>query len=162
VNWKSGDLFGRLIGHHADVNGLVKLVDANDQIASGSCDLTIKIWHWPSMCLLKNLTGQKSCLLDLVSLSDQRLVICTDEDKKIKILNRSSGELLKTLVGHSNHPNRVVLLKNKQLASSSLGERTIRIWNLTSARVARVLTGHKNNISVLLSINKSTLVSAEG
>jgi WD40 repeat protein len=158
VNLKEGDQFGRLIGHQADVWALVKLVDANEELASGSCDSTIRIWHWPTTRLLKNLTGYKTCYHDIVSLTDQRLVVCEKKDKAIKVLNRSSGQLLKTLKGHSKIPTMVILLKNEKLASASF-DITIRIWNLTSARVARVLTGHKDNISTLVGINKSTLAS---
>jgi WD40 repeat protein len=75
-NWKTGYQFGCLIGHEADVYGLVNVMDAKEQVASSSCYLTIRIWHWPSTRLLKNLTGHKSCLIDLVSLSNYRLAVC--------------------------------------------------------------------------------------
>jgi WD40 repeat protein len=159
VNWKEGDVFGKFIGHQADVYALVKLIDTNEEVASGSRDLTIRIWHWPTTRLLKNLTGYKSSLVDFVSLSDFRLVICENKDRAIKVLNRSSGQLLKTLKGHSNDLRKVILLENEKLASTSV-DRTIRIWNLTSSRVARVLSGHKENISALVGINKSTLASS--
>jgi WD40 repeat protein len=158
VNWKDGDVFGRLIGHKADVHALVKIVDTNQEVASGSCDSTIRIWHWPTTRLLKNLTGYKSCYLDMVSLSDFRLVVCDSRDRAIKIVNTSSEQLLKALIGHSNIPTMVILLKNEKLASTSL-DKTIRIWNLTSSRVARVLSGHMDKIYALVGINKSTLAS---
>jgi WD40 repeat protein len=58
INWISGGLFAKLEGHTLDVCSLAN-IGVDSLLASGSLDKTIKIWHWPTNRLVKNLTGSK-------------------------------------------------------------------------------------------------------
>jgi WD40 repeat protein len=137
-NWNTGGEFGKLIGHTKDVWALAKLEE--EFLASASLD--IKIWHWTSGRLVKNLTelGEKRTH-DLLPIKNNTQIVSSGEEIDIKVWNIRNGELIKTLVGHLSWVGCLILLTNGLLASGS-GDGTIGIWNLKNGILIRILTGH--------------------
>ena len=72
----------KLEGHDGEIYCLLELLDG--RIASGSADLTIKIWDLTNKTCLQTLVGQKNSILSLAQFNDGKL-ISGSEDKSIYI-----------------------------------------------------------------------------
>jgi WD40 repeat protein len=139
---KTKSQIARLVGHWSCTWGLVKMKDG--LLASGSSadfdwgtwgalfysDRSIKIWNYTKGRLVKNLTGHRGDVFDLVSLSKEILISCS-QDSTIRFWNTISGVVVNKFQGHENSVLCIILVSCNVLASGS-ADKTIRLWNLTS------------------------------
>jgi WD40 repeat protein len=129
-------------------------------IASGSDDLTIKIWSIKTgETKLTISTGD--IVYSLKLFSNGFHLACGIQSGNINIYDiNNNGSLISTLVGHalSYGVNDLILLNNDLLASSS-SDRTIRIWNLTTNSTKFILQGHTSNVNGLKLVSSEILAS---
>jgi WD40 repeat protein len=155
LNSDTGGLFIKLKGHTADVYALARL--ENLTLASGSADKTVKIWHWKSGLLLKNLSGHSRPVNDVIALTDNRIASCANS---IRIWNIKTGQLLKTLKTNFEQVKEILLLNNRLHLASFLDEdKTITIWNATSGQKMANLIGHTRAVLCMCNLNESHLAS---
>jgi WD40 repeat protein len=166
VNWQMGGIYGKLVSHVSDVLTLTTVGDTF--LASGSRDTTIKVWHWSSGRLVKNLTGHTQAVNDLLTLHNSTMLVSCADDKFIKMWNTSNGNLLKTLLGHSHGDyhvgkidvSRIVMSHNGFLVSSFADN--IKVWNLTQGKTIRYLNFNSEKVRSLQSLNKELIASGMG
>jgi WD40 repeat protein len=131
-----------------------------DTIASGSNDLTIKIWSIVSGQTNRTISTY-SGVRSLKLLSNGFYLACGLGNGNINIYDiNNNGSLISTLVGHwfNTGVNDLILLSDDLLASSS-GDHTIRIWNLTTNSTKFILQGHTVNVNGLKFISSDVLAS---
>ena len=88
MNSANASLIKTLIGH---TNWVVSLTVLNDgTLASGSDDLTIKLWDINTGIVLKTLTGHTAYIWDLKVLEKGDLASCSF-DQTIKVWNTNAG-----------------------------------------------------------------------
>ena len=75
---------------------------ANNKLASGSGDKSIKIWNIDSGKCIRTLNGHDSPIFSLQLLLNNKLA-SGSADHSIKIWNLDSGECIRTLNGHTNN-----------------------------------------------------------
>jgi WD40 repeat protein len=131
-----------------------------DTIASGSNDLTIKIWSI-NMAETKMTIYTGEVVYSLKLLTNGFYLasgLGTGQINIYDIIN--NGSLISILVGHSlsNEINDLILLSNDLLASSS-GDRSIRIWNLTTNSTKFILQGHTERVDGLKLVSCDILAS---
>jgi WD40 repeat protein len=161
LNAESGIFFGKLIGHSGLVTALAKI--ANQRVASGSNDTSIKIWQWRKGLLERNLTGHTLQVSSLCLLNNQTLISYSC-DQTIRFWNTSSGRVLRTItieeassscMYHDLFTSRVIVLNNGRYLATT-NDNLIQLWNVTSGRKRATLYGHRNFVTFLVSLDKTS------
>jgi predicted NACHT family NTPase len=148
-----------LIGHTNQVRDLVHVQD-QEILASGSLDMTIKMWNSTSGALLKNLTGHLNSVLSLALLKNARLA-SSSTDRTILIWNLTGGQVLKRLLGHTYVVRCIYVLPNDGLASGS-HDWSIRLWNVTTGRIIKTISRQTFLIECLVALDDGRLYLASG
>jgi WD40 repeat protein len=131
-----------------------------DTIASGSNDLTIKLWSI-NMDQTKLTIYTGDAVISLKLLTNGFYLASGLGSGKINIYDIiNNGSLISILVGHTNSfgVKDLILLSNDLLASSS-GDRSIRIWNLTTNSTKFILQGHTERVDGLKLVSCDILAS---
>ncbi len=133
-------------------------VSPNNLLASGSFDVTIKIWNISLDKSLITLKGHTSSVLSVTFLSNDSIA-SSSADKTIKIWSiTGNGTCLKTLTGHSGNVESILLLKDGYLASGAQ-DSTVKIWDVENSKCLLDLRAHSSWIAALIKINDSILVT---
>lgn len=103
------------------------------ELASGSDDRTVKIWHVPTGQFIKTLEGHADCVVSLEVLPSGDLA-SGSKDGTIKIWDVETGSCLKTLAAHTGTVECLQVLSNGDLASGSTSDRTIKIWKIPNRK----------------------------
>ena len=139
--------------HSSSVYGLEWL--DNDTLASGSSDLTIKLWS-PTLGQTKR-TIQTNQVVFSLKLLNTNIHLAAGVGNDINIYNINDGNLVSSLKGHTWYVNDLVQISADLLACTSL-DKTVRIWNLTTNTCKFNLTGH-TSVYGLKQITTSILAS---
>ena len=121
-------------------------------LASGSSDLSIRLWNIINGVCLKVLKGHTGCINALIewrpmntasfnnnnTLWNSKL-ISASSDKAIRVWNIDYGTE-KILNGHTANVLALVFVSANMLASGS-GDKTIRVWDLNSFNTIIILKG---------------------
>ncbi len=147
---------------HADFVHCICIL-SNDQVASGSDDTTIKIWHLFSGECVRTLRGHSGWINDLVSIENENMkcLASCSEDTLIKIWSIRDGICLFTLEGHLSWVNRIRYASQHHLLISASSDKSIKLWSLFKEKKCfRTLNGHKAYVSCLIIIpNTFKLIS---
>ena len=104
---------------------------ADQRLASGSGDSTIKIWSlagdFQCLSLLVGHTGE---VLSLAAVSDHVLA-SGSADKSIKLWDVAGKQCVQTLDGHSSQVLALTAISESRLASAAL-DKTIKLWNIAT------------------------------
>jgi WD40 repeat protein len=135
-----------LRGHSYWVRALLQLKDGN--LASGSCDKTIKIWSMKSNDCIKTIeTGHKDSILSLIQLK-RGYIVSSAYDGTIEIRDDISYCLVLKLNEHSDHVSQVIELYNNYIASVSF-DSTIKIWDLNKVHSIKTIYLDFNAFSLI-------------
>ena len=153
-NW---DLIQTYTGHTRNVYA-IEFVDTYT-MASGSNDLTIKIWSLCTGTTIRTIyTGAQG--LCLLMLNDGvSLAAGFNDIGSINIYNVNTGALTMALNGHVGFVSNLQLISNSNLFASSGHDFKVRIWNLTTYECKFTLTGHSGDIYALKLISQDLLAS---
>ena len=152
-NWNSIITYG---GHESDVRAL-ESIDF-EKVASGSNDLTFKIWNLGSAVTLKTINVTvKVFSMQLLKNGSQMAVGLTNED--IRIYDINTGSLIAILSGHKGDIQDFALIGNDLLASAS-ADNHVRIWNLTDNYKNYSLGNHNSDVNGLKMIAVDILASS--
>ena len=121
--------------HRSSINAIA--FSADGQIASGSADITVKLWHLDGN-LLCTFSGH-SGLIDAVAFSpDGRLIASGSWDYTIKIWDVETRELIQTLSEHSGWIKSIAITPDGKNLISGSADKTIRMWNLKTGKVEKI------------------------
>ena len=119
------------------------------EIATGSDDLTIKIWDIDSNTCKRSIKDEDKilCLLEF----KKNKLLAGNNNNHINLWNINapdSSEYICTFKDHSSSINCLVKINDELFASGS-NDKSIRIWNFSNKTCIKALKGHKNNICSL-------------
>jgi len=147
------------IGHTKDVVD-AKYSPDGKTIATGSDDLTVKLWDSQSGKLLHSLEGHKEKITKIEFSPDGKKIVSGSWDNTAKIWEVISGKLLLTIkhkywasdVHFSADGNRVLTASNDNI---------VRMWNATDGKLIFETEGHKGGVNnVSFSPDGTTFLSA--
>lgn len=125
------------IAHSNAVVALAAL--ANDELASGSWDHTIRIWTVNTGKTRLVLNGHTDAVSALVSLSETELA-SGSWDETIRVWDVRKGVCKFTLADHTDCVSSLALLNGNKELASGCSDGTIRVWNLAT-RQCRLVIG---------------------
>ncbi|KAI9668489.1 MAG: hypothetical protein M1829_005367 [Trizodia sp. TS-e1964] len=130
------------------------------QVASGSCDKTIKLWDLGSGACLKTLEGH-SDKLNSVSFSPNGTQIASgSDDGTIKLWDLSSGACLKTLECHGDRLFSLAFPPNGLQVASVSPDHIIELWDVCRGVCVKTLERYRGQTrSVAFSPNGTQLAS---
>lgn len=148
-----------LKGHSSDVNSVTFSPDGQ-MLATGSDDLTIKLWNLATKQEIRTFKGHTSWVWAIAISPDGQTIASGSADKTIKLWNLNTGKEIRTLIGHSDGVASVAFSPDGKLLASSSLDKTIKLWNLQTNKEIRTLTGHSQTVaSVAFSPDGKTLAS---
>jgi len=136
----------KLKGHSDDVYYATFSPDGK-QIASASCDKTIRIWNVIDGSVLKVLKGHLDWVRFVAYSPDGKRIVSSSDDKTIKIWDVDSGKELLTMTGHKERVNTVVFDGEGVKILSSSNDNTAIVWDAVSGKSLMVLSGHEAGIN---------------
>eukprot|EP01059_Diplonema_ambulator_P009146 TRINITY_DN18984_c0_g1_i1.p1 TRINITY_DN18984_c0_g1~~TRINITY_DN18984_c0_g1_i1.p1 ORF type:complete len:942 (+),score=253.68 TRINITY_DN18984_c0_g1_i1:29-2827(+) len=123
------------------------LNNTGSKLATGSYDLTAKVWDGNSGELLNTLSGHEGYVYDVIwntPFCDR--LITASFDKTCKIWNAETGECVHTLTGHDLEVVCVAVNKSSTLIASGSMDQTVIIWNALTGGHISMLQGHSAEI----------------
>lgn len=146
-----------LEGHKNQVS-VIKLIDEEKSLyASGSTDMTIKIWNFNKKELITTLEGHTGPINSLLLLKNGLLASGSD-DYTIKLWNLITNKNELTFQEINGHPMCLGQLSNNQLVSGS-SDWSVIVWNMTTTAEEFRVEGHGEGVGVLLVTKLGQLVT---
>lgn len=142
TNWKYGRCSIRRFRGHT--NGVMCLQFADNILATGSYDATIKIWDTESGEELRTLHGHESGIRCLQF--DDTKLISGSMDRSLKIWNWRTGECISTYTGHRG--GVIGLHFDTTILASASVDKTVKIWNFED-KSTFVLRGHTDWVNAV-------------
>lgn len=124
------------IAHSNAVVALATL--ANDEIASGSWDHTVRIWAANTAKTRLTLTGHTDAVSALVALNETELA-SGSWDETIRVWDIKKGTCKFSLEGHTDCVSSLALLSGNKELASGCSDGTIRVWNLANRQCRLVI-----------------------
>ncbi|POS84569.1 hypothetical protein EPUL_004075 [Erysiphe pulchra] len=153
-NWKYGRFSTKIFKGHS--NGVMCLQLEDNILATGSYDLTIKIWNVDTGKCIRTLKGHTAGIRALQF--DNQKLISGSLDQTIRIWNWRTGECVNAYQAHDAGVIALNFVGNV-LASGSM-DTTVKVWNFEDKSVF-VLQGHTDWVNaVKVDADSRTLFSA--
>ena len=155
-NWRRGRYTVRKLKGHSDGVMCLQVDDANNMLATGSYDTTVKIWNLETGEVVRTLSGHTRGV-GALQFDDCKL-ISASMDGTLRIWNYRSGDCLSILHGHSD--GVICLHYDGSLLASGSADATIRVWNFDT-KECFTMRGHRDWVnSVRISSTARTVFSA--
>jgi WD40 repeat protein len=146
-----------LKGHTAYVTSLVLV--KSDLLATGSYDMTIRLWNLTSFSLQKIIKDEHDRIECLLSLQNGQQLASGHGDSIINIWSvEITTSLVSSLEGHTGSVKALIHLNMSHIASAS-EDKTIKIWNYENGALVKTLMGHSDTVTGLVLLNDGILVS---
>ena len=143
-NWRLGRCSVKILKGHEDGVMCLQFNEAENILATGSYDSTIKIWDLESGEEARTLTGHTQGVRTLQF--DSTKLISGSLDTQIKVWNWRTGECLSTYTGHSG--GVVGLHFDGQMLATGSMDHSIKIWNFPDAS-RFTLRGHRDWVNAV-------------
>ncbi|KAJ5728974.1 WD domain-containing protein [Penicillium malachiteum] len=149
---------GKLIAAGGQDRTSVAFLHNNHQIASGSDDLTIKIWDVRGGDCVRTLVGHTKSI-ESVILSPARKIISCDGDGIAKIWDYERGLCLNTIDTHVEYSGLIALSPDGNRLACGYG--VIKIWDICRVECLRTLEGFIGSISAIIYSSNRQIIAAE-
>ena len=140
--------------HNSAVRVVIKL--SNGDLASGSGDLTIKIFNEDGF-VKKSLSGPSNRIYSLLEFQNEYLA--AGSWIEIHIWNMNTWSHVPILNAHSSWISSMIYIPSISRVASSSQDTTIKIWDLINGVLIATLTGHTGWIMPLVLLPNGDLAS---
>ena len=131
-------------------------------LASGSKDMTVRLWNTERRKKLKTLKGHVGWITALAFSNDGKIIASGDTDSIVRLWDTHKGNELAILNGHKNTIVALTFAPNGKTLASASADGTIRFWDAnTGTEISIFATGHTESVkAVAFSADGATLSSA--
>ena len=145
---------GKLKGHLDHV----RAIDwRGSQIASGSIDLTARVWDVATCKCTMQTTLQEGFVMG-VALNNSLLALATYKSAVVWD-QRAGGECMR-LLGHTDLVTSVAWAARSDVIATSSHDRTAALWDPRTGQRSHVLQGHAGSVSAVVSMPDGQLATA--
>lgn len=146
-----------LEGHKNQVRVIKRIDEPKSIYASGSCDMTVKIWNFGQKTLMATLEGHTAPINSLLLLSNGKLASGSD-DYTIKIWNLTKMEKEASIQELHGHPMCLAQISDNQIVSGS-SDWSLIVYNMNTTAEEFRFEGHNEGVKVVLVTQTGQLVS---
>ena len=144
-------------GHLKTITSLVLM--AENKLASGSEDKTIKLWDIKNRQCISTITGNYENIQSLLKLDDNTLAAGSYDT--IRVFNTDNKKELYSLIGHEKSVCTMIKLSEDKIVSGGY-DNLIKIWDLKNKICEASLFGHDTTVFVVLLLQDGRLASGSG
>jgi WD40 repeat protein len=130
-----------MVGHTDWVDSAVFSPDGR-RIATGSLDMTARIWDATSGLPVLMLTGHSDRVERVAFSPDGRYVVTASPDKTARVWDAVTGRPLLVLRGHADRVTSAEFSPDGRRLLTASADRTARIWDASTGQPLLVLAGH--------------------
>lgn len=128
--WDQGGKEPRVVKAHNQISRTVAFSPDGKYIATGSDDLTIKIWDRKSLELVQILSGHMDDLYEIQYTQDGTILASSSKDRTVRLWDVATGKQKAVLQGHQSTIRRIAFSRNGDMLASPSLDKTTRIWRL--------------------------------
>jgi WD40 repeat protein len=148
-----------LLGHSQRVWSVVFSPDAQ-VLASGSEDLTIRLWDVATGKCFKTMEGHSKWVKTISFSPDGQWLASGSFDFSVRLWEVSTGKCLKTIQGHTNVVTAVTFSPDGQWLASGSYDHILKLWDVRTQKCLKTFQGHTNRVwAVAFSPDSQQLVS---
>ena len=144
-----------LYGHNVSIYSMIEL--NNNDLVSGSCDSTIKIWNTNDWSVKFTFNFTIGCISGLVQLKNGNLVTLNTNTFMI-IINPFKGSLIQKLILQIVL-GTMIQLSNEDLSIGNIISQ-VRIYDSVIVKPKNTLVGHLLDIQRIVQLDNNDLVSS--
>ena len=133
------------LGHMSEVK-CVAIAPEGRRIASGSRDMTVRIWDADTGSEMMVLRGHQHWVVAVAFSPDGRR-IGSAGDNTVRIWDADTGEQLACLTANEYAARCVTFSPDGQSIVTGSGDKIIRIWDSKSAKLLQTLVGHQHFVT---------------
>jgi WD40 repeat protein len=115
-------------------------------LASGSYDMTVRLWDLASHACVATLTDCSYAVKSVAFSPDGRLLASGSLDKLVRLWDMATHICVAMLFGHAETVASVAFSTDGCTLVSGSGDGTVRLWDVASRSCTSVLTGHKHSV----------------
>lgn len=154
-DFRDGSEVLNIQAHHDGIRSVD--VSANNVIATGSFDNTVKLWDLSGVNHMV-LSGHNSSVLGVRFSPDGRLLATASMDNYVGLWNVQSGSC-RWLKGHQDWVRTLCFSPDGRYLVSGGDDRSLRVWDVDTGKCQSILKGYTNGI---LSLKASGRMVASG
>lgn len=128
----------KLMGHTDWVSSVAVSPDGT-WAASGSGDMTVKIWDLETGQCRATLKGHTNQVRSVAITPDGKRILSGSADTSVRVCDAGSGREVAKLEGHTNSVWAVVALRDNARALSGGWDKTLRLWELASGKCLKMI-----------------------
>ncbi|THH26331.1 hypothetical protein EUX98_g7852 [Antrodiella citrinella] len=154
-----------IIGQHADYVRCLSYCRAQNWVASGSFDRTVKLWdlaNVPSSNSDPLITlnapegsGPKASIYALATDPYGGIIATGSPERVIRIWDPRSGKRVGKLVGHTDNIRAILVSEDARYLLTGSADASIKLWSLASQRCLHTFTHHTESVWSLFSNHPS-------